>query len=584
MATKSKNSGQVTGTMNGQKVTFSDASAAKGYSNVTLDKSPDKKQLARSAKASAEAASLGPELSQDQIKEKFPEIQPGGLAYNGKVTNPVQPTPPNAQGINTGQPSPTTVNATPFTGQAPQGPADSATIQKAFQDTISSGLPAPQTQGAAAGQVQGALAQNAPAPAPQTPPEVENFLQTSPLMQTSMQELQEFLAPTETAKMMADSMKKIVKGQKEMASMKLELMDIDRVMAGTEQDLRDEVEAVNGFATESQVQALTIGRNKTLLQKATMIQNKLNYMQDVIESDMMMYGFQKDAAAQEFQQRSFLLNFKQENDRFIYQATQDAVNRNLQLMGPDGMYNATGGDPVKISRLESIMGLQPGGLLQAADMAFQKKEEARKQQEFENRIQQQQVNISGANLNLARDKFAWDQQMDLANLPMPGQVDEKTLGKIQASSEYKTIGALLPAVQTIKKYQDMVNKHGSFAKGEAGGELKSAYGNAIAAWKTLAGLGALSGADFELAENAIPGTGGWSSGFGLFKRNAPIEGKLKGSLENAVSQAENLTKRLTQLYPDASGLLNQQLDDILVRAYPDKYKQGPDGQVYEITN
>ncbi len=366
MAVKKSSSGMVTGTMDGQRVTFTDASATKGYKNVVLDASPDAKQVSRSKSLQDQVNAGGQAPTQDQIKQQFPELKPGGLAYNGQITNPVE----------TKQPSPTTIQAArglPGQPAQPPAPADSQTVQKAFQQTLAAGQPAPQQAGQAAGMVQGALAQNAPAPAPQVPMEVENFFQAGAYAQPSMQELTEFLSPTSIRKELEQSMKSILKGQKEAAGLKLELANVERIMDGTEQDIRDEVEAVSGFATDSQVLGLTVGRNKTLLKRASMIQDQLNYVKDAINMDMTMYGFQKDMAQQEFQSRSFLLQYKQQNDQFIYKATQDALNRNLEMLGADGLYNATQGDPLKVSRIEKALGLASGGLAIAATEAQKQK-------------------------------------------------------------------------------------------------------------------------------------------------------------------------------------------------------------------
>jgi hypothetical protein len=168
-------------------------------------------------------------------------------------------------------------------------------------------------------------------------------------------------------------------------------------------------------------------------------------------------------------------------------------------------------------------------------------------------------------------------QQELNSVGIDG-VDEKTIGKIQASPESKTINGVLPAIQALKAYKEAINKYGTFdvLSGEAKGTLSGTYGNAIAAWKTLAGLGALSGADFSLAENAVPETG-------VFKRSSTSLAKINASIDNAINQTENLTKRLSQNYPSAASLLQSQLDDAKVIAYPDRFKVGADGKVYEIT-
>ncbi len=277
--------------------------------------------------------------------------------------------------------------------------------QQALEQIKASGVPAPQEGGVARGAVQAALP---PAPAP-LPPAVDNFFNTNPIVQQSTQDLVDFLSPPSIRKELEKSMKSIVSSQKESAGLKLELMDVKRVMEGSDQDIRDEVEKAGGFATESQVQALTIGRNRTLLKKANMITDQLSYLQDVIQSDMTMYGFQKDMAQTEFQQRSFLLNYKQQNDQFIYKANQDAVARNLELLGPDGLLAAAGGDPVKISRIERTLGLVAGGLQTAATAAA-----AAKARQLES--QQLDLEAKRFGLETARQEAPLDLQLKKAQI------------------------------------------------------------------------------------------------------------------------------------------------------------------------
>ena len=208
-----------------------------------------------------------------------------------------------------------------------------------------------------------------------TPPEVEEFFTSNPFVQESYKEILDYLSPASTRKELEQSMKSIVSEKKEVAELNLELANIENIMDGSDQDIRDEVEKAGGFATESQVMALTVGRNKDLLKRAAIIQDKIAYMQDVIDSDVTMYGFKKDMASQQFQERSFLLNFKAQNDTRIFNANQHAADKAFELLGADGVYAATQGDPTKISRIEKTMGWAPGMLSQAATTAGQERKQ-----------------------------------------------------------------------------------------------------------------------------------------------------------------------------------------------------------------
>lgn len=143
-------------------------------------------------------------------------------------------------------------------------------------------------------------------------------------------------------------------------------------------------------------------------------------------------------------------------------------------------------------------------------------------------------------------------------------LNDETRKAVMVSPEYKTISGVIPAIQALTTYKDLITQYGTSEKidGAAKGKLDAAYGNALVAWKSLAALGALSGADFGLAENAVPAPSFWT-------RQSVQLGKVQGSIDNGISQAEALTNRLIQVYPEASELLQQQLDDMRASADPE---------------
>lgn len=393
-----------------------------------------------------------------------------------------------------------------------------------------------------------------------------------------------------------------------------ELLNAKNVIEGSEDGIRTEVTKAGGFATESQVQALTQSRNKVLIKNYNnLLETKQNAM-EMVNTMIGLAGKDRDFAMQAINQKMQIDKQIMDYRDKMRQNAVDQLRYVTDKMGFDGLYSQTGGDPYYVALVEKAMGLNSGGLYQLAEQAAEERYMKQQEQQLDMEYKRAQIDKFGYDREMDNERFDLDvakHNLEVEKFNSGGDiktswqdvngdgvkelvddstgevlkgadidddfVPEDVKTKLQSSSEYKTIGGLLPAVQTIKKYQDMIQKHGSWSSnGAVKGEIQSAYGNAIVAWKSLAALGALSGQDFELAESAIPAPGFW-------KRNAPIEGKLKGSLENAVTQAETLTKRLQQLYPQAKSLLETQLDDVRVQSYPDKFKRGPDGKVYEIT-
>lgn len=584
------------------------------------------------------------------------QFTPGGVATPEAIPqqnsaplniNTPQIQPPTPQ-VNTSQPNPSTVQVQPgsnaISGNIAPLPSVSPTTSASGQ--ANAGLTAAQASGAApqnAGAGRSGVQKFTPPSAQPNPVSgAESLLAQSPEYAKWLADVTELNSSQNQSKSLLDFYSQATK-EAGIPAINMELVNMKSVIDGTEDDVRKEVQAAGGFATESQVLALSSARNKTLIKNYNtlldtkkMAQEQINNMVNLASQDR---TYAMDAINQKLQIDSQALEIKSK----MISAAQEGYNNVIKSVGYTGLLQMLGNDPDSISMAEQTLGFAPGGLnqisnytqnqsnlknladynitspyvvtasgevqntqtgqgysdpqqfQQATGMTLdqagakglikplgQTKED--KQQSFDNavkleglNIQKQQQSISAGNLGLAREKFQYDQIKDALDA---GKLDDATVGKIQASPDYKTISGLLPAVQAIKKYSDLIKENGTYAnpitKGKERGELDSAYGNAIAAWKTLAGLGALSGADFELAENAIPKNG-------FFVNDAKALGSLQTSLDNAVVQAENLTKRLTSLYPKGNEILQAQLDDILVNAHPEKYKVGPDGKVYEIT-
>ena len=183
-------------------------------------------------------------------------------------------------------------------------------------------------------------------------PQIDSLLQTVS---------QQILNPQEqTTSLMADY-KKLYK-QSGLGDINQELIDADTVINGTEQDIRREITAAGGFGTESQVQAMSLSRNKGLLkrynqlvQMQTNAQNQLNTMIGLDSQD-------KQIAQQRLQSNISnmfqLANFQQQAQNNV----KEAFNSIVAKVGYAGAYAAYASNPSQLKYIESIMGLGNGGL------------------------------------------------------------------------------------------------------------------------------------------------------------------------------------------------------------------------------
>lgn len=321
-----------------------------------------------------------------------------------------------------------------------------------------SGVEAPQSPGAASTAVQSHL----PPPTPKAPdqpklpttPSVDNFFQTNPGVDQISQTLIDQLSPPAVQADLFKQMKKITGEQNVLGKDKLELMNMKRVMEGTEDDLRDEVTKANGFATESQIQALTIGRNKTLLKQASFLQDQVSIQQDLIANDTSLLNFEKDMANTQFSQRMSIMQYQQSNNQFIYNATQQTFKNVVDALGYDGAYEAYKTDPVQLQRMEAISGLGSRGLEKAATTAAQA------------RVMAQQKEALG--LDVLRSNLATD-AMQRANIG--SEIAARNAATAQATSKGSDLKS-----QGLTSAQQLLS---SLASGQGGSAIGGSFLNRL---------------------------------------------------------------------------------------------------------
>lgn len=444
--------------------------------------------------------------------------------------------------IDASRPSPESVDATKFT--TPEAPAiqtppappiqpENTTMtaaEKALAAAKSSGVGAPQAAGAAR------LAVKEYLPPAKKPSTADALVSEDPFFAQIQQQFQEYFNPKKQRESLAKEYQRMVDASG-LEALDVELLNVKNVIEGTEDDLRNEITKAGGFATDSQVMALANARNKQLIKNYSNLLETRNAKAEYLDKMMNFSAQDRQQADANFDR---MMNFTFQVQNYRDKMKQNAIslyNRVADKVGYDALYNsaANSGDPEAIGRIERTLGMEAGTLAELAEISAQ--DRAREQRKAALEEQKLRADIA-------------------ASSPIDG-VDQKTLAKVQSSPEYKTVNAVLPAIQAIKAYKEAINKYGTgeVISGEGEGTLAGTYGNALTAWKSLAALGALSGADFALAESAIPEPS-------LFTRTSKQQAKLEASLNNAINQTEALTKRLSQNYPSAAKLLEQQLTDI----------------------
>lgn len=145
-----------------------------------------------------------------------------------------------------------------------------------------------------------------------------------------------------------------------------DIIDAQTIIDGTEDDIRNEVEQAGGFATDSQVQALSLSRNKVLLKNYNQLvalreskQNQLDMMMNFAEKDRAYADGQFDRMTNYQMQ---MLNYR---DKFI-QNTRDQYNKEIDRNGYQGLYATLQSNPRQLAMAEQILGMGAGGIEKAA--------------------------------------------------------------------------------------------------------------------------------------------------------------------------------------------------------------------------
>lgn len=414
-----------------------------------------------------------------------PAMQNTGSGVGTQVATPTLPLPVSpvpTQPISTAQPNPTTVNATPFT----QGLADMQ----------ASGVPPPQENGRGAvaealatptfykpdpnsAQVVNSkgeklsydqyLAQGGkadfsntkqggpPPPASNTPLHpIEQQLADDPGYQQLLADRAEYNSVANQSKSLLDFYNQAVKDAG-ITAINAELINTKQIIEGTEDDIRNEVKAASGFATDSQVLALAQARNKSLIKNynalldtKSMAMEQINNMVNLAGQDR---AFALQSITQKLQIDQQIMDYK---DKFVRNAKEGYQNY-INAVGYTGLYNSMASDPASLAIAERTLGLPAGTIQQAASQERAAQQAKQAQQTFENSIKSAELNISKRNsdisaghLALDRAKFAADQ----ANINNPN-VPTSVTGKPLTQAESKALGFGVRTLQAAKTINDL---------------------------------------------------------------------------------------------------------------------------------
>lgn len=300
---------------------------------------------------------------QQEVKNSQPASIPGvGVVSNpGAYSKPATPVPlANIAPLTPVQPlQPSTAPVQPSTAPivgSPSNQVPSTDLTKKYQETFSniqaSGKSAPTSVGAGNAGVQ----ENIPS-APQSYQPTQQFLQVGdPIMQSfiqnSLQQKQEITDAGHTAQYLKANF------SNQLTNLNTREMNLNNIMLGTVDDVRNEISKAGGFATESQVQGLVASRNKDLIRQY----NSLELQKTNMQSQMTMQVQLADMDRQYAQDRYNNTLGSYQLYKGIYDNTTSQVDKLIQNVGYSGLAKAYDNNPYALSQVEQHLNMPQGTL------------------------------------------------------------------------------------------------------------------------------------------------------------------------------------------------------------------------------
>lgn len=328
----------------------------------------------------------------------------------------------------------------------PQSLPEPNRFQQGLANANASGLPAPADQGKGRAGVASFVA---PPPQPtvadklyQSEPKVDN-----PYFADLQKAAQDYLSPKKQRESLTQEYKKLVKTSG-IDELNTELMNMKNVIDGSEDDIRNEITKAGGFATESQISALTNSRNKQLIKNYNNLLEAKNSKEEYINTLIGLSKDDRDAADRDFDTK-MNLGFKMvEYQQKMQDNAKESYQKIVDKIGYAGLNTMTAGDPYYTKLVESTLGLAPGGLAQLSTI---------KDTEQELDLAIKRTNLAKAQIDL---KNAQTSGVTGSDAPLYQGLSSPTATAVRATvSGFKTE----PQVKNFTQIQDARNYAGSLS-------------------------------------------------------------------------------------------------------------------------
>lgn len=254
----------------------------------------------------------------------------------------------------------------PGTGSGYYGPQTQAALEQKYQNIFSqmSGS-APDQGGAARDAITAADMASSGADSP-----VMSAMSGSlaPIMQSLTQVLNNINNPALTSTSLQQEYNDL-SSQYNLPAMQSQMMNLQNIMTGTTDDIRQEITTAGGSATESQVQAMSAARNNVIIKQYnalatqyTAAQTTVGNMMQYQQQDIQNANTKNQLTASVTESLASIENQMMQMGMTMQTNARDAVQYNVTQMGYQGLADSANGNQQVLSSYENILGLPPGSL------------------------------------------------------------------------------------------------------------------------------------------------------------------------------------------------------------------------------
>ena len=274
--------------------------------------------------------------------------------------------------------------------------------------------------------------------APSAPNPSDAFLQGDEFFTGLVKTFQDFIKPENQRTSLTETYKQMTKDSG-VEALDTELLNMKNVIEGSEEDLRTEITKAGGFATESQVQALTNSRNKQLIKNYNNLLETRNSKEKYLNTLIGLESQDRESADKRFEQ-AFNMGSQIADLGIKMKANAVAsLDRVKGAIGWAGILQATQNDPYTMSLIEKTYGLPQGGLALAAQEEARLKTQATLKTSLETKKTQAEIDKINAEVGKA---------------PLELEKTRAEIAKIKAeTTKLKSEGEKKTGIETITPYQ-----------------------------------------------------------------------------------------------------------------------------------